>query len=297
MISRFEVPTLVIAAAIALLVSPFAASPPARAEAEAVRVVSLAPHLTELAYDAGVGDRLVGAVAWSDFPAEARKLPRIGDAFRFDLEKIVRLDATHALAWKRGTSRRAIDELEQLGIEVAVISTSSLSEIAEALVRIGRLGGEPKAAEAAAQAFRDRRSELARRFGGPAIEVFYQVSRTPLFTLGADHVINDVFTLCGAENAFADLDVAAATVDLESVLERDPLAIVAGRTDGNERPGAHWNRFEHLRAVRCGHLLEVDPALLVRPTPRLLDGAAMLCEWLDEKIRRAEDPACRSGRD
>ena len=294
--SRVGAPTLIIAAAIALLVSPVA-SVPARAEAEAVRIVSLAPHLTELAYDAGIGDRLVGAVAWSDFPDEARKLPRIGDAFRFDLEKIVRLDATHALAWKRGTSRRAIDELEQLGIEVAVISTGSLSEIAEAMVRIGRLGGAPEAAEAAAHAFRDRRSELARRFGGPAIAVFYQVSRSPLFTLGADHVINDVFALCGAENVFDDLDVAAATVDLESVLERDPLAIISGRTDKAGRPGVHWKEFEHLRAVRCDHLLDVDPAMLVRPTPRLLDGATMLCQWLDERVRRAEDPACRSGRD
>jgi iron complex transport system substrate-binding protein len=110
-------------------------------------------------------------------------------------------------------------------------------------------------------------------------------------------VINDVFKMCGAENVFDDLDVAAATVDLESVLERDPLAIVSGRNDEVQRPGGHWKEFEHLRAVRCDHLLDVDPAVLVRPTPRLLDGAAMLCEWLDERVRRAEDPACRSGRD
>lgn len=291
-------PALPVAVALALLVSIVVAAVPPRAETGSARIVSLAPHLTELAFDAGIGDRLVGAVAWSDFPPEARELPRIGDAFRFDLETIVRLDATHALAWRRGTPRRAIEELEALGIEVVSISTGSLDEIPRAIVRLGRLGDAPEAAREAAASFRARRAELQRRYGRAAsIPVFYQVSRTPLFTLGADHVINDVFALCGAENVFDDLDVAAATVDLESVLERDPVAIVSGRSDEAERPGAHWEEFEHLRAVRCDHVLDVDPAVLVRPTPRLLDGAAMLCEWLDERVRRAEDPACRSGRD
>ncbi|MGK7294618.1 MAG: helical backbone metal receptor [Candidatus Wenzhouxiangella sp. M2_3B_020] len=294
---RAEVPVLFVAVAVAMMVTALVVALPARGDRTAVRIVSLAPHLTELAFEAGLGDRLVGAVAWSDFPAAARQLPRIGDAFRFDLEKIVRLDATHALAWQRGTPRRAIEELEALGIEVVSISTGSLDEIPQAVVRLGRLGGAPEAARETAAAFRARRAELQRRYGETAaIPVFYQVSRTPLFTLGADHVINDVFALCGAENVFDDLEVAAATVDLESVLERDPLAIIAGRADETERPGAHWEEFEHLRAVRCDHLLDVDPAVLVRPTPRLLDGAAMLCEWLDERVRQAEDPACRSGR-
>jgi iron complex transport system substrate-binding protein len=272
---------------------------PACVAAGGKRIVSLAPHLTELAFEAGIGDALVGAVAWSDHPAAAAALPRIGDAFRLDLERIVRLEATDALAWARGTPSQAIDELEALGVRVHVASTPTLDAIAATLVALGRLGGNARQGEAAAAAFRERRRALAARFGTgeSAIPLFYQVSREPLFTLGRDHVINDVFALCGARNAFDDLAAAAAGVDVEAVLERDPLAIVASRAaPGEPAATAHWRDYEFLRAVRCDHLLEVDPALLVRPTTRLLDGAERLCRWLEERIRRAEDPACRTGR-
>jgi iron complex transport system substrate-binding protein len=264
------------------------------------RIVSLAPHLTELAFEAGIGDRMVGAVAFSDHPAAAAELPRIGDAFRLDLERIVRLDATDALAWARGTPQQAIDELEALDIRVHVASTPTLDAIAETLVELGRLGGSEPRAAAAAEAFTQRRSALAQRQADRRTEIatFYQVSRSPLFTLGREHVINEVFALCGARNVFADLDAAAAGIDLESVLERDPLVILAGRSPaGDDSAVDHWRDHEFLRAVRCNHLLEVDPALLVRPTTRLLDGAEQLCRWLDDRISRAEDPACRIARD
>ncbi len=273
-------------------------SAPGTVAADERRFVSLAPHLTELAYEAGLGDRLVGAVAWSDFPPAASDLPRIGDAFRFDLEAIMRLRATDALAWRRGTPRQAIDELESLGIDVHVLATPTLDAIADALLRLGELGGTHETARRAAAAFRRRRATLAETFAraDAPIPVFYQVSRQPLFTLGRNHVINDVFALCGARNVFGGLDTAAAAVDLEAVLEADPVAIVAGREDEADAV-AHWHDHGFLRAVRCNNLLAVDPALLVRPTPRLLDGAHMLCEWLDERVRRAADPACRIDRD
>lgn len=263
------------------------------------RIVSLAPHLTELAFDAGIGDRLVGVVEWSDFPEAAESLPRIGDAFRFDLERIVRLEATHALAWARGTPAQAIDELEQLGIEVEVISITTLDGIAEAIERLGRLGGDPETANERAAGFRKRLEQFSSRIDPPGgeVSIFYQVSRQPLFTLGGQHVINEVFALCNARNAFAEVDSAALNVDLESVLARDPPAIVAGHADGTNRPGAHWNEFPDLHAVRCDNVLEVDPALLVRPTPRVIEGARRLCRWLEREVRPAEDPACRIDRD
>jgi len=258
------------------------------------RIVSLAPHLTELAFDAGLGDRLAGAVEWSDYPPAARELPRIGDAFRFDLERIVRLRASHALAWAGGTPTAAIDELRTLGIEVRVISIRTLDDIAAAIEALGSLAADPAVAAARAAAFRDRVDSFkaARRASGTQIPVFYQVSAKPLFTLGGRHVINQVFELCGARNVFADLDAEAASVDLEAVLARKPEAMIAGAAAGEPDPLAHWRRYTDQPATRCGHLSAVDPDLLVRPTARLLDGAARLCDWLDTNIRQAQDPAC-----
>lgn len=258
------------------------------------RIVSLAPHLTELAFEAGIGDRVVGAVEWSDHPAEAREIPRIGDAFRFDLERILRLEATHALAWGGGTPPGAIAELEDLGVKVEVIEIRTLEGIARAIERLGQLGGTPAVAVETAASFR-RRLRTFEHDASDAkgvVEIFYQVSEKPLFTLGGRHVINEVFGLCGARNVFGRMNTEAASIDLEAVLARDPLAIVIS-DDGPGDPVAHWQAYPDLRAVACDNLLRVDPALLVRPTPRVLDGAAKLCAWLEKEVRSTEDPACR----
>lgn len=265
---------------------------------EAPRIVSLAPHLTELAFDAGIEDALVGVVEWSDYPAAAASLPRIGDAFRFDLERILRLEATHALAWGGGTPQGAIAELEALGVAVEVIEIETLAQIGAAIERLGRLAGNPEAAEAAAASFWARLARFREHSGTnrAPVSIFYQVSERPLFTLGARHVINEVFALCGAVNAFGGLATEAASVDLEAVLARDPKAIVIGG-DGEAGSETLWASYPHLRAVACDNILHVDPALLVRPTPRVLEGARKLCVWVDEEVGDAEDTACSVDRD
>jgi len=270
--------------------------------AAAPRMVSLSPHLTELAYAAGIGDRLAGAVEWSDYPEQARALPRIGDAYRFDLERILRLGVTDALAWEGGTPADAIDALRELGIAVHVIGIHRLDDVADAIERLGRIGGAD--ASAPADKWRQRLAALrADRSGqSPVVPVFYQVSPRPLFTLGGRHVINELLSLCGARNVFADLHSAAASVDLEALLARDPLVLLAGVSedfDEVERdveeniPGDWPSRLPELRAVRCGHLRAVDPDLLVRPGPRLLDGAEALCGWMDAWVRQAAEESCR----
>lgn len=275
--------------------------------AETRRVVSLAPHLTELAFEAGIGELLVGVVDFSDYPEAARGLPVIGDAFRFDRERIVRLRATDALAWAGGTPTSAIAGLRELGIDVHVIEIRTLDGIAEATEKLGALGVRTEHAARRARAFR---RELARmradspgsKTGAP-VDLFYQVSARPLFTLGAGHLINDVFALCGARNVFDDIDTPAASVGIEAVLARDPAAIVASAPEGRDPDQANadplqlWRAHESLTAVRCDNLMVVDPALLVRPTPRVLEGARRLCAWLETEVRRAADPACRTGRD
>ena len=181
---------------------------------------------------------------------------------------------------------------------VEIVEIEGLEEIGSAIERLGVLGGSPVTAEATAASFRERladfraRRESTRR----AVSIFYQVSERPLFTLGAKHVINEVFALCGGVNLFDELNSEAASVDLEAVLARDPLAIVIGG-DLQAAVETHWASYPNLRAVACDNILQVDPALLVRPTPRILDGAGKLCTWLDEEVMHAENPACRIDRD
>lgn len=256
---------------------PVALAAPAR------RVVSLAPHLTELMYAAGAGERLVGAVQYSDYPSAARRLPRIGSEASIDLEALVALRPDLVIAWPNAGSARVVARIAALGIPVFRSEPRELEDIARTLEILGRLAGTQGAAAAAADAFRARAAALARRYAArPPVRVFYQVWDRPLVTVNGDHVISKVIRLCGGENVMAALPALAPEIDREQVLRADPEVIVASGTGGARPPWLDaWRAFPGLAAVRSGSLYAIRPDLLQRHTPRLLDGADELCRILE----------------
>jgi iron complex transport system substrate-binding protein len=258
--------------------------------APARRVVSLAPHLTELMYAAGAGERLVGAFAYSDYPPEAKKLPRVGSEAQIDLEAVVALRPDLVVAWPQSGSTRAVERIAALGIPVFRSEPRELDDIARTMETLGRLTGSEAAAAAAARAFRARSARIARAHASrPKVRVFYQVWDRPLITVNGDHVISKVMRLCGGENVMADLPALAPEIDRERVLRADPEAIVASGADGARPPWLDdWRAFPGLAAVRGGNLYAIQPELLQRHTPRLLDGADELCRILQAvRARRA----------
>lgn len=260
-------------------------------DAPAQRIVSLAPSLTELAYAAGAGERLVGAVAYSDYPAAARRLPAVGNANKLDLEAVLALQPDLVLAWGSGNPPAQLARLQALGVTVFIAEPRRLDDIALLLERIGALAGSRTRAAQAAQAFRTRRDALRAQYSDrPVVRVFYEVWHRPLMTVNGAHAISAVIRLCGGRNVFADLPQLSGQVALEAVLAADPEAIIAGGMDGTTRPGwlDHWQRWPQLRAVRNAHIFHIPPDLIHRHSPRILDGAQRMCELL-ERVRRTRE--------
>ncbi len=242
----------------------------------APRVITLAPHLTELVFAAGAGDRLVGVVAWSDYPPEASGLPSIGDAFRFDLERILGLEPDIILAWAGGTPPAAVARMIELGLRVEWVRTASLADIANAIELLGHWTDSEAQARASAERYRAALAALAEQApAGTGRRVFYQVAARPLYTLGGRHVINEVLALCGMENIFAALDTEAAVVDMEAVISARPALILISQESGNPDPAAIWRDSGLLPSAT--RVVEVDPTALIRPTPRIVDGIQELC--------------------
>jgi iron complex transport system substrate-binding protein len=253
-----------------------------RLAAPAQRVVSLAPHLTELMYAVGAGTKLVGALAYSDYPPEAQRLPRVGSEAAIDLEALVALKPDLVVAWPNAGSARAVERIAALGIPVFRSEPRELEDIARTMETLGRLAGTQAAAGAAAKAFRDRAARIERTYAQrPRVRVFYQVWDRPLITVNGEHVISKVMRLCGGENVLAALPALAPEIDREAVLRADPEVIVASGADG-ARPAwlDDWQAFPALAAVRQGNLFAIRPDLLQRHTPRLLEGAEELCRIL-----------------
>lgn len=256
--------------------------------APAARIVSLAPHATETLFAAGAGDKLVGAVSYSDYPPQAKDIPRVGGYESIDYERVLALEPDLVVAWESGNGAATIERLRSLGLKVYVSEPRALLDVPRALERLGRLAGTAATAEAAAAAFRSKHAALERRYAHqPPVSVFYQVWHQPLITLNGRHLISQTITLCGGRNVFASLSAIAPTVDVEAVLAADPEVIVASGTDASRPPWLDdWRRWGSLTAVKRDNLYFVPPDLIQRHSPRILEGAERLCQQLREARRK-----------
>lgn len=255
------------------------------AGADRERIVSVAPNITELLYAAGAGTQIVGVSEYSDYPEAARSLPRVGDAFRLDYERIVALAPTLVVVWETGTPDEVRRRLAALGLRVVAIPTRTLDDVARGLETLGRLAGMSDIAEAAARAYRDDLAKLRERYRHVgAIRVFVEIDDAPLYTVGGPHLISEIVTLCGGRNVFADIASLAAPVGHETVLARRPEAILS--TDDGD-PAVEWSRFRGLPAVANGSVYRAPADLLSRPSPRIVEGAAEVCELIADARARA----------
>lgn len=256
------------------------------------RIVALAPHITELLYAAGAGERLVGAVEFSDYPEPARRLPRVGSFSALDLEAVAALKPDLVIAWASGNRDAQLDRLAALGIPVFMSEPHTLADVGRSLEAFGQLAGSEDVAARAARDFAERRAALSGRYAArPAVRVFYEVWDRPLMTVNGAHLISDALALCGGRNVFADLPQLAPTVSVEGVLAADPEAIVASGM-GEERPDwlDQWRRWPRLTAAARGNLYFIPPDLIQRHTPRILEAAERLCGFLEEARARRPEP-------
>jgi iron complex transport system substrate-binding protein len=250
--------------------------------APARRIVSLAPHATELLFAAGAGDRIVGVMSDSDFPPAAARLPIVGSASALDLERILALNPDLIVTWPYTTPAQ-VGVLRAQGIAVFTTDPRTIDGIARDLERLGALAGSADAAQRAARTFRERLAASARRAEGKRlVHVFYEVSDTPLYTVGGAHPITQALALCGAQNVFVSLGLPAPEVGIEAVLAARPDAIVAG-TAGAVVPTwlDDWKRWPEVPAVHNHKLFVVDANLLHRSGPRFVEGVEQLCAVIE----------------
>jgi iron complex transport system substrate-binding protein len=258
----------------------------AQAFAAPPRIVSLAPNLTELVFAAGAGDMLVGTVEFSDFPAAALQIERIGDAWRIDLERLLVLRPDLVLAWPSGTPEDTLERIRALGLEVVLLPTYRLEDVPAALRSIGSLTGRNARAAQVALEFERQVAELRTRYRDrPALSVFIQLDDEPLYTVNGQHVISEIVELCGGRNVFADLAQLAPPVSPEAVLARDPQVILS-TDDTIGEPLAQWSSRMGMQAVRAGTIYGLSSDTVARATPRLVEGIESVCTALEDARAR-----------
>jgi len=254
----------------------------------AQRVISMAPHATELLFAAGAGTRVVGAMNYSDYPEAAKKIPLVGSNSVIDMERVLALKPDLIVVWHTGNTARQIAQIESLGVPVFHSEPRRLEQVADNIERLGQLLGTGATAAKAAAGLRTRVAGLATRYARRSpVTVFYQIWDQPLYTLNDAQIASDALRVCGGRNVFGDLKVVAPEVGVEAVLKADPEAIMAGRRHDPANPGLKlWEPYTSMTAVKRGNLLTVNGELLTRPGPRVVDGAEQLCESLEAVRQR-----------
>ncbi len=255
--------------------------------AQAARVVTLSPHLTELVCAAGACDQLVAVSAWSDYPETVKRLPQVSNGFSVSYEALLALKPDIVFAWNGGTPVAAIARLRELGLRVEPIDASRLDEVATALETIGHdLGTEP-VAHAAAEAYRKRLSALRAKWQGASpVRVIYQIGTAPAYTVNAQSPISDALHLCGGVNVFDSMSQIAAPIGGEAMLAARPQVVLYDSAEGGAAIRAYWQRLPG-NAVSAGNAFYgVNANWLSRATPRLLDGVEQVCGILDQVRRR-----------
>ena len=246
----------------------------------ALRIISLAPNLTEMVYAVGAGNELVGVSEYSDFPPEAKKIPRVSRLEKINVEKILLLKPDLVLGWPGGGEDATVNQLKSFGISVEWIPTETLLDIPKALVQVGILTHHPEEGKKVADSFLAQYQQLesysAAQKGLPPKKVFLELFDSPLYTAGNKSFLMNILSLCGAESAFPGVNSEASTVSLESVIEENPDVIVIFKP----AKASVWAVWPMINAVKNHRVYEIDPNILARPGPRVLEGAKQVCEWV-----------------
>ncbi len=247
------------------------------------RIISLAPSITELAYAAGLGSRMVAVTAYSDYPDEAKMLPLVGDAFRLDWERIVALKPDLVLAWKSGLSARDRSAFKKLNLKLLVIEPRRLDDIPRTLRLLGRVAGTQAEAGSAARDFERRRDALRNRYADrPVVRAYFQIALTPLLTVNREHIISDVLRLCGAENVFANARPLTPVVSDEALVREQPQVLlgIADTKEQSDAISSQWRELP-LLAARKGNMAFVSADMISRPSPRIVQGAEQVCNGVE----------------
>ena len=254
----------------------------------AQRVVALVPHVVETLFVAGAGNKIVGTVDYSDYPAAAKTIPRIGAYSGFNLEAIAVLKPDLVIGWASGNSPSAIEKIRAMGIPVYLSQINTVEEVADEIEKFGMLAGTQTVAVPATRTFKKRLSDLMHRYQNkPEVTAFYQISEAPLMTIGGKQIISNALTICGAKNIFSNLMPMAPVITTEAVLAANPEVIMtSGMQTINPTALDQWKKWPRLLATQRDNFFFIDPDLMNRSGPRILEGTQQLCKAIETARRR-----------
>jgi len=246
----------------------------------ASRIISLAPNITETLFALGAGKSVVAVSSSSNYPTAATKLPVVASNSQLDLEKIIKLKPDLVIAWMQGNPTKALEKLQSLGVRIFFVKITELQDVAKLYIKLGKVTGRVRIAKKLAMDYNNSLLKLKKNYQHKKnLQVFYEIWQQPIFTIGKTSLISKAIHLCGGSNSFNVIAQQAAEVSLAAVLKKNPDVIISGY--GKVHWKSYWLKWRELKAVQNQQLYYINPDLLQRNGPRLLDGINKLCRYIN----------------
>ncbi len=247
------------------------------------RVVTLAPHITELFFEVGAGHFVVGTVEYANYPLAAKKIERVGAYNSVSVERILALKPDFVVAIPNSAMSSQIEKLQKLGVDVRFSDPATVNDVAEQLLRIGTWVGKEKDAKARAQRFLNDWQDLKNRYQGKTLtqqKVFFQAWLKPLMTLNQDNLIHQIIEVCGGHNVYGHLPMPVPHISVESVISAQPDIILYNGPEPSDETQKYWALWPSIPAVKQNRIYWVHDDDLARPVPEILKGAQTVCAYL-----------------
>ncbi|MGM9923835.1 MAG: ABC transporter substrate-binding protein [Bacillus sp. (in: firmicutes)] len=246
------------------------------------KIVSLQPSNTEILFELGVGDKIIGATEYDNYPKEAKKIERVSDSVVINTEAIIAMKPDAVIAYTIG-DENALKPIKEAGIPVFVIkSATSIDDIYGDINQLAKvMGVEEKGKEIVndikeqINAVQEKTADIKK----PA-KVYYEISPSPdIFTTGSQTFQQEILEMAGVENIFAE-QTGWVKISEEEVLKRNPQVILTTVNYvedpiGEIKSRANWKSVE---AIANNQVHQLDNDIMSRPGPRIGEAAELVAK-------------------
>ncbi len=245
------------------------------------RIVSLAPAVTEILFALDLDEEIVGVSNYCDYPEAALEKPKVGD-INVDFEAIVEKNP-HLVFMTAGMDEDR-ERIEELGFKVAVVDPNTIEEIINSIEWIGEITGREQESNELIAWIREEIEFVKKR--AQEVEttprVYYEVWDNPLMTAGPNTFVHDIIEIAGGENIAGNLQQEWAPYSVEDVIANDPEVIIVPWQDDRVYDRAEWS---DITAVKNERVYFVNPDLMVRPGPRIIQGLELVLEAILGEVK------------
>ncbi|MGV8057532.1 MAG: ABC transporter substrate-binding protein [Smithellaceae bacterium] len=252
-----------------------------------VRIVSMAPSITEILYDLGLGGRIVAVTDFCDYPQEANSKPKIGGFANPSLEAIIAAKPDMVIMMEEGNPVEVYNRLRKLGINTYVFRAKRLRELPQGIRNLGSVLGIEDRAARRASAIEAQLNKYARKVQQSSSrhlpkKALFIIHPEPLLVAGRGTVIDDALTLLGLQNIAADTGAPYAKYTIEEVVRRAPDVVFVGQGPMSRNSSKTLvRRLNTLESVQKGHVYYASE-LLYRLTPRTILGIEEIANHLSK---------------